>query len=694
MISFRNLNLKHKYNFSKGDKVLDEFYIPSLKNAVKYDRATGYFTSASLVAAAAGMAQFVKNNGKYRLIFGREVPSEKDFDAMVSSYGNIFEEEFSHIVENFELFVKQDPRAILGWMIKNNFLEVKICFRRPDTYTYHSKWANMYDSDDNIIHFNGSLNETYSAWVNKPENILVMKDWFDETQNDIVHDAVSDFEAEWNNSSPTVETVDLPKVLKDKLIFASDAKIISKDDFFEASQEFDKVISEIAKKNQKTVFMPKERDYQKEAVKKWENNDHKGIFAHATGLGKTYASLFSLLKLSEKLDNKYLCILVAPKTLHEQWKDNIEIDFAAADLDVEILSSGNWQSILEEGCQNIDLEQVDNKIFIVTYNKFANKKFIQIINESMAKKFLIVDEAHNVGSKSRNVGLVEDYQYRLALTATPTRHFDEFGTKLIVDYFGGVCSEYDLKWAIENDKLCPYYYYVHEATLNEEEQEKYHEITLKMMNNFEDKKKLSQQSDAFKMLAINRGRIIKKAENKKDIFMKLIEEDSSLVDDSFIFCPDDSFLTDICQFLQSKGVRYGQVTSKMNDDDRASVLAGVKNGKLDCVVGIDCLDEGVDIPASDKAFLLSSSSNPKQFIQRRGRVLRKADNKKYAKIYDFLCFPLINDKSSKEHKMEKSLIENQLSRLLEFSEISLNSEKNQLYINSIAKKWDIDLNEE
>ena len=112
------------------------------------------------------------------------------------------------------------------------------------------------------------------------------------------------------------------------------------------------------------------------------------------------------------------------------------------------------------------------------------------------------------------------------------------------------------------------------------------------------------------------------------------------------------------------------------------------------MVGIDCLDEGVDVPTSDKAFLLSSSSNPKQFIQRRGRVLRKANNKKYAKIYDILCFPKINDTTSSEFKMEKSLIKNQLGRLMEFSEISLNAEKNEHYINKIAEEWDINFDEE
>ena len=694
MMSFRDLNLKHKYNFSKGDKVLEDFYIPCLKKSVRYDRATGYFSSASLIAAAAGMAQFVKNGGKYRLIFGREVPSEKDFDAMIDSYSKNFEEDFNQVLQNLESYIKEDPRAILGWMIKNNFLEVKICFRKPDTHTYHSKWANMYDKEGNIIHFNGSLNETYSGWINKPENILVMKDWFDETQNDIVNDMVDDFNQEWDNLSETVETIDLPNVLKEKLIFASDAKINSKDDFYLASEELDKIMAQTAKENQKTVSMPKPRNYQDDAIKSWVSNNYMGIFAHATGLGKTYASLFSLIKLSKEIDNNYLCILVAPKTLHEQWKANIESDFAAADFNVEILDKGDWKRKLEKGCQALDLEQIQNQIFIVTYNKFSDKNFINIIEDCMTDKILIVDEAHNVGSRTRKKGLLDDYKYRLALTATPTRHFDEFGTQLIIDYFGGVCSEYDLEWAIKNRKLCPYYYYIHEAQLNEEEQDSYHKITLKMMNNFDEKKSLSMQSEDFKMQAIQRSRIIKKAEKKKNIFMSLVEDDLSLLDESFIFCPEDSFLKDICLFLEQKGIHYGQVTSKMNDNDRKSVLSGVKNGKLNCVVGIDCLDEGVDIPASDTAFLLSSSSNPKQFIQRRGRVLRKADNKKYAKIHDILCFPRINDESSKEFRMEKSLIKNQLNRLLEFSHISLNAEHNEEYISNIAEKWGIDLNEE
>lgn len=693
-MSFIDLDLKHTYNFSRGDKVLEDFYIPALKKSIKYDRATGYFSSASLVAAAAGMAQFVKNGGKYRLIFGREVPNEKDFDAMVDSFTYNFEKDFNKVIENFESYIKQDPRAILGWMIKNDFLEVKVCFRKPDTYTYHSKWANMYDNDGNIIHFNGSLNETYNGWVNKPEYIQVIKNWYDETQNNIVSDMVSDFDDEWNNTSSTVETVPLPEVIKEKLIFASDSKIKSKDDFLAVSEEYDKVVAQIVAENQKTVSMPEPRTYQESAMESWINNNYRGIFAHATGLGKTYASLFSLLELSKEIENNYLCILVAPKTLHDQWKSNIENDFAAADLNVSILDKSDWKTKLEKGCQKLDLEQIKNQIFIVTYNKFSNDDFIEIIQNTITEKILIVDEAHNIGSRTRQKGLLEEYDYRLALTATPTRHFDEFGTQLIIDYFGGVCSEYDLEWAIKHDKLCPYYYYIHEAELNDVEQEEYHKITLQMMNYFDENKSLSLQSEQFKMLAINRGRIIKKAENKKTVFMNFVKEDLTLLDDSFIFCPEDSFLKDICLFLQKNNIKYGQVTSKVDDKDRVSVLSGVKNGKLDTVVGIDCLDEGVDVPTSDKAFLLSSSSNPKQFIQRRGRVLRKANNKKYAKIYDILCFPKINDTTSSEFKMEKSLIKNQLGRLMEFSEISLNAEKNEHYINKIAEEWDINFDEE
>ncbi len=693
-MSFIDLDIKHTYNFSRGDKVLNDFYIPALKKSVKYDRATGYFSSASLVAAAAGMAQFVKNGGKYRLIFGREVPNEKDFDAMVDSHVELFEEDFNKVINNFESYTKEDPRAILGWMIKNGFLEVKVCFRKPDTYTYHSKWANMYDKEGNIIHFSGSLNETFYGWVYKPELIHVNKNWHDITQSETVEHMVEDFEREWNNTSETVETVDLPNVLKDKLIFASDSKNInSNEDFIKASNEYDKVVEEISNEHQKNIAMPKPRGYQKEARKSWINNNFKGIFAHATGLGKTYAALFSLYELSKQIDNNYLSILVAPKTLHQQWKSNIEIDFAAANFNVQILEGTNWRSTLEKECQRLDLNQLKNIIFITTYNKFQHQDFIDIIKQSMSNKILIVDEAHNVGSKDRKKGLIDDYKYRLALTATPTRHFDEFGSQLIIDYFGGVCSEYSLDWAIKNNRLSPYYYFINEAELNEEEQVKYHEITLKMMKFFDDKKPISMQSRDFVMKSIERSRIIKSAENKKEEFYNLIQEDFSLLNGSFVFCPDTKFVDDVCIFLRNNGIKYGQITSRMDDTDKINVLSKVKNGLLDTVVGIDMLDEGVDIPSADKAFLLSSSSNPKQFIQRRGRVLRKADNKKYAKIYDFLCFPHVDDKLSDRYKMEKSLVRNQLGRLKEFSQISLNAEKNENYINSVAKEWEIELDE-
>tara|TARA_Y100000590_G_scaffold222936_1_gene252230 strand:+ start:1494 stop:3590 length:2097 start_codon:yes stop_codon:yes gene_type:complete len=698
-MSLDTLDFKSIYNFSRGDNILKEFYIPCLKNSVQYDRTSGYFTSASLVAAASGMATFIKNGGKYRLIFGKEIPNKNDYQAIKDGYSDNYINDFVDVIDNVEEYILNDAKSILGWLIKNGYLDIKIAFRDPDIDTYHAKWGNFTDKEGNRLHFLGSLNETYAGWTRKPEHTYVFGDWKGESDYNAVDDMFVHFEKLWNNKYKDIETIHFPDVLKEKLVFSS-REVRSQNDFEDKSLELDKNLVKIIESNRKELNTPRPRDYQKAAVDAWIDNDYSGIFAHATGLGKTYSAIFSIIELAKVIDNKYLTVLAAPtKDLLDQWENNFNIDFENENFSVlnfNSIKSGKWRDRLSESCLDLENGIIDNKILLVTYKTFCNTDFINIIEDCNISKILIADEAHNVGSKSHSKGLIDSYKYRLALTATPKRHFDDFGTNLITNYFGGdPVSEYDLEWAIKEEHLCPYYYHIKECTLNSEEQDLYHKKTVEMMKFFDKNKKT--QSIQFQMKALDRSNIIKNANNKIHVFNELLNEIEDKIENSFIFCPKKDFSNEIANVLtqRNKLIKFREFDSTINmknRQDTLKILSDIEEGYLDTVVAINCLDEGIDIPSTKTAFLLSSSSNPKQFIQRRGRVLRNAPNKEHAVIYDFLCFPSI-EKESAIYSMEKSLIKNQLRRLEEFSNLSLNSNENNDFINQICNKWEIKLDE-
>jgi len=688
-MTLNSQKFKPAYLRSMGDDPLNDFYIPALKNSIYYDRLSGFFSPASLTAAAEGMASFIKNGGKYRLIFSKYIFSDKDFDAINDSklYKDFIDSSTLDI-EELTSQLKDRPRQILGWMIENNYLEIKIAFTVPDDTMEHSKWGVFKDTEGNVISYNGSLNETYNGWAKQHEKTRVFCSWENEQFKVITKDESKLFETYWNNEAPNSKVISFPDVLKEQLVINS--QITSKEKAIEES---------IALLKDKKVLKTEGKklepyEYQKEAIKAWKENNHNGIFALATGLGKTFTSIFSMNKYKKSVDNKCLTVVVVPsKDLLEQWKN----EFKKFDISAKVLRESNdWNKTLEEIVSYINLDIIENEVILVTYNIYCTPKFIKHIENVEIDTMLICDEVHKSGSKEFKKGLLDLYNSRIGLSATPKRHFDEEGSQYILDYFGGIVYEKDLAWGIKNGQLCPYNYHIQEISLTPNEQQEYNLLTAEMMTHYRDDQ--IKQSTAFYAKAGERADIIKEAKNKIAAFEENLNELNSKLDGAFIFCntetnnknDDDSQFDQIADILTRHKVRYNPITSKRDMVTRKDSLKKFAEGHSDVVLAIDCLDEGIDVPSAKMAFILSSTTNEKQYIQRRGRVLRKSDNPdKVAEIYDYVCFPSNVDPSGK--KMEKNLIKNQLRRAFEFADIAKNRQKNVDFIKLIAEKWEINI---
>ncbi|MEH7131405.1 DEAD/DEAH box helicase family protein [Neobacillus drentensis] len=449
------------------------------------------------------------------------------------------------------------------------------------------------------------------------------------------------------------------------------------------------------------------REYQAKAIENWEINDFRGIFNMATGTGKTITGLAAAAHLAKTLNHKLAVVIVCPyQHLVDQWVEDIQLFNMKPIIGHSASRQKKWKERFKTAVESYNLE-VNGHFCLVTTNATFSSNFVQqqlrTINRNL---LLIVDEAHNFGADHLNSKLLDNANYRLALSATIYRHNDEEGTNALFNYFGNVCIEYTLEMAIRNDMLTPYYYYPIPIFLNDAELQEYRELTAKIGSMIKkDRFGKVTFSDSAKMLLLKRAKIIAGASEKINALERSIREyrDKSHI---LVYCgattiSDPSYeegRTDedekrqidvVVNLLGNKlDMKVSKFTSEESANEREILKKSFDKGDfLQALVAIRCLDEGVNIPSIDTAFILASSTNPKEYIQRRGRVLRKFKGKKYAKIYDFITLPIpfnqLSDLSEDEILSLKSLPLREIVRMKDFASVAENSSVADDLINNI-----------
>ena len=426
----------------------------------------------------------------------------------------------------------------------------------------------------------------------------------------------------------------------------------------------------------------------------------------ATGTGKTYTALGAIISLLNSTKGKLFTIIVCPyQHLVEQWVE----EASKFDLNNFIIGYSNskytgYYSYLRESIKNYN-DGLSNEIFfITTYDSYKSKNIQGIINNIKKPVLFVADEAHNVGTPSMINCLNNNFNYRLALSATIDRFRDDNGTKIIYEYFGEKCIEYSLERAIQEGKLSNYYYYPIVIYLNDEEKLQYIRISEKIARLFVIKNKSSSEEDVIKHLLIQRSKIISNAENKLSALENEIEKhlDETHI---LIYCgstetkndvnDQSSQIEKVCDLLGNKlHYKTAKYTSKESIEERQIIRSRFEDGTdLQVLVAIKCLDEGVNIPNIQTAYILASSTNPREYIQRRGRILRLAPDKTSAKLFDFICLPLesykLKNYTSNQIKIFNGLIKNEIQRITEFSNSALNSRIGQELIENLKKDYEI-----
>lgn len=713
-MSFRILEVKSEYR-SFQDNVVEDFYIPVLEKAIRYDRAVGFFSSTSISDITKGIIGLVKNNGKIRIITSPKL-SEEDIEAIKFGYKKkeeIINDSLCNVIQGPLNEFQKRRLNLLATLIARGVIEIKIALI-DDGKTigmFHEKMGIIEDFEGNKIAFTGSLNETTNAFNHNYESIDLYKSWTFDNEKERVSLKEKAFEDIWNNNLKNVNVFHLSEIAQD-ILKNFEVDNIDTDIDEDEMRHFQEEAQITEVKGLKIPEFIQLREYQNEAIDKWELNQYRGIFDMATGTGKTITGLAAASYLSEKLRHNIAIVIVCPyQHLVEQWVEDIKNFNGNPIIGYSSSSQKGWKRVLKNSIRSFNQGVIDNFLFITTNATFSLNYIQSDLKKINQNLLLIVDEAHNFGSENLGRKLLENADFRLGLSATIQRHNDEEGTNTLFNYFGDICLEYSLRDAIFNNMLTPYFYYPVIVHLSESELEEYKELTLKIVKSFGSRNKSNDISESAKHLLIKRARIIAGAENKIHALEKEMikhTQDSNIL----VYCgattvEDPNYIEGEIENIERRQIdvvtnllgnklkmNVGRFTSTESVEEREMIKRVFAEGEaLQALVAIRCLDEGVNIPSIKTAFILASSTNPKEYIQRRGRVLRLYPGKEVANIYDFITLPYpldsVGNLAPQEISSLKGLAKREVDRMKDFAELAMNASASNYMIDSIMQTYNL-----
>lgn len=630
----RSLPLKCRYK-SPADDILEEFFIPALRASKYYYRVAGFFSSDVLSVAAKGVAAFVRSGERMRLIVGG-ILREEDVEAINRGHATpeeVLERNLGAALANLEDALVIKRLEVLAWLVSVSKLEIRVALPLgpdeqilPSRVAYwHKKFAIFEDSKGDRLQIEGSINETRAGWCANSEAFSVHKSW-EQGQREYVDDALEEFFDLWEGKAVQCLVLDMPSATRKALL-----------KYRPDEPPTVEPVSETALASRVDRELGNLWPHQQQAVESWLENNRRGILAMATGSGKTRAALSCVSRTIEH--GPITLILVPTLQLLKQWQGEITRWFPGRPI---VLCSGetDWRRTLPAR-----LLVAEGPMFLISTMQTSSGQDLEGIVTKLAPRdrlFLVVDEVHHIGAPKygRVLDWCDPELGRIGLSATPERAWDTIGTDRIFEYFGGVVYEYGLRDAIRDGYLCKYQYFPRFVSLDEEELAEYLNLSKRIARHLAmlggataDIRGIDDER--LHALLVNRARIIKSARGKISMAAKIISEED--LSRCLVYCDTESQIDELAELLEHHGMVLATYTSKVVGRDIA--LDRFSKGHVDLLLAIKCLDEGIDIPWCKDALILASSSNSGEFIQRRGRILRRHRTKEHARIFDIGVLP-------------------------------------------------------
>lgn len=664
-MTFKEFAIEKSYINRGSNNFLDSLLKPALREAAYYRRSVGFFSSSVFSLLLNSLPSFIRNNGKIHLIVSPEL-SNDDIKAIQLGYEKKSDLLNRRFLEDFDAEIRLfDDVGLdtLAELVARGILDVKVASVKNDFGIYHDKLGILTDKVGNNVVFYGSPNSSANAYLNNYEKIRVVRDWI-QGEGEAVRDEISEFDSMWENRNPYLEVFD----------------------FMESVKECILVVKEERSRGNKVKDPIELYDYQKDAIQAWVDKGFRGFYVMATGTGKTWTAIYSAKRLLE--EHKCLIVIAAPyKHLVRQWAEDVNKLFP--DAETVLISSENpqWYTISKRLVLSQQYHPEKQIILITTIKSFYSAKFEKVINLSDEEKLLIVDEAHRFTQRPEN--LMRAYSYMLGLSATPINGKQNESGIALLDFFGGLAYNLPIEEALERNFLVHYNYFPVYVTATSAEEENFNAISSNMAGCFRDGVLIDRER--FVKYVRARLRIMGMAEEKlariKTFVDQIKEKDHFVVycGDGRLFDEQDEEIRHI-QFVQNQmddmGIRTSQFTANENMDRRMELVDMFNKQEIDALVAIRCLDEGINIPSIKSALILSSNDDYREFVQRRGRILRKYKGKKSADIYDVVVLP-----SAMCPKM--AIIE--LRRYYEYAKLALNKEERLAELQTLLSQYGLRL---
>jgi superfamily II DNA or RNA helicase len=668
--SLRHLSLATRYSSGRND-LTAEFFTPCLQASTRYDRAVGFFSSSFYTLVGVPIAEFALAGGKLRLVCSPRLAAG-DIAAIEAGYEKraAGDAVLRELEEHLEDPASAAAARLLATLVACGAVEIRLAFRPAGgDGLFHDKVGIFTGADGERVTFTGSANDSWAAWSGRAnhEYFHAFASWREGDAERVAED-VDYFDSLWKGAEPDLVVLDFPEVARSRL-----EEVADPDGPASAAAALNAV-------DGARVPRPTLRKHQRGAVEQWAAAGHRGILEHATGSGKTVTAMTCIEQ--GLTAGRSVLVLVPTLALARQWARELRAFFGD---DADLLLATGDEPAWRRGSLLRDFLSAGSDrrpIVLATMDTACSEDFLARVGD-LSSLVLVADEVHRIGSPQRRRALEVAAEWRLGLSATWERERDAGGSEAILDFFERVLQPpYTLADAIRDGYLCRYRYLIHPVALGAEEREEWDELTTKI------KRQIAiadgEVTESVEMLQIRRGRIVKNARAKIPLAVDVLERHFAPGQAWLVYCDDSSQLDAIKEECHRRGLHCFEYHTNMDGDALAALEEFELNGGI--MLSIKCLDEGVDIPRISHALILASSTSRREFIQRRGRVLRKHESKHLAVIHDAFV-----DSTGFEDPQTARFVGNELKRAWEFAVSAIDSEATKVMLAQAAAEIGVSL---
>ena len=671
-----------------NDPFAEEVLIPGFKVAKEVDCMVGFFSSQVLASLAPGLATYVAGSrNSFRLIISPLLSAEDKaaIEDGVSSEECVAERILEELIVTEDLLQNHTLKC-LSWLLRERKIEIKVALMK-DALFHPKVW--LFKIGNHVVAAHGSSNVTDAGIRKNIEQIAISRSWQNSNQRYITEKLCYIFKDLWENNHDNCIIIDIPEAIRQRLLQSYNSESPPTENelrkLYDRAEEFSEEFapSPTASDHPARFAIPNWLEYEKgpfehqgKAVAAWGDAGYRGILEMATGSGKTITSMIGAHRLYQKKKPLLIVIAVPYVPLIEQWCDEIAT-FGLKPVNLSMAGNAKKRGReLQKLRRRLRLRLSDTEAVVVSHDTLCTPKFLADVKAFECARLLIADEVHNLGRPSFISDPPDFFDYRLGLSATPVRQYDEIGTEALFGFFGPVVFRFTLGEAIGHC-LVEYDYYVHPVYLTQSEMDEWFDLTGKITKNAwrnEDR----QPDKYLAKLMRDRRALLETASGKiATLGGLLMEEDTNNLRHTLIYSSDKGpdQLNNVNQLLRDRNVLFHQLTAEETADRNRTkgIIDSFQKGQIQVLTAKRVLDEGINIPQICKAFILASTTVGRQWVQRRGRLLRTCDDigKTHSVIHDLVTLP-----PGMEQGLDpdtRTLVRSELSRVQEFARLARNA---------------------